>query len=51
MKEDFPSLSPVGASTSSGVVLHERTVRFELSQADLARSVAALHEGQQQLAL
>ena len=50
-KEDFPSLSPVGASSSSGVVLQERTARLELSQADLARSVAALHEGQQQLVL
>ncbi len=50
-KEDFPSLSPVGASTSSGVVLQERTARLELSQADLARRVDALHEGLQQLVL
>ena len=48
-REDFPALSPVGASASSGVILQERTARLELSQADLARSVAALHEGQQQL--
>ena len=49
-QEDFPALSPVGASGSSGVLLQERTSRLESSQADLARSVAALHEGQQELA-
>ena len=26
-KEDFPSLSPVGASSSGGVVLQERTAK------------------------
>ena len=50
-KEDFPSLSPLGAGGSSGVVLQERTARMESSQADRTRSVAALHEGQQQLVL
>ena len=47
-KEDFPSLSPGGASVS-GVQLQDRTSRLEDFTADLARSVAALHEGQQQL--